>query len=334
MASLVVPSSLLPSSVSPLVVHMEIEGKEGKQAQEDCDCVSCSLCQDAHRKFVSGTHCPHCEDHPQHGLKTPKEIIAEEKAKAQTKPSTSPSKKRKRSVAPGMRAQKLSKQQLIAEGLLEETAPKKRPRKEKVTVVLVEEGKGVPNTWKTTCIEKYCYYLTPQGKLEQHDPFRADSEEVPFPREITVHPKYLELAEELKKLVAEGHTCHVRKARFSGKPHMNNLLFHFGRTVEEDEKYLPVWLAEQEEERKQRELQDQRSALRKNFKGMPWGKVFDDKIIQAYNATMEFTNLQYTNLTDLEASIVSLMSADERAHLDRLKRFALFSALSDATHRW
>lgn len=325
MASLVVPSSLLPSSVSPLVVHMEIEGKEGKQAQEDCDCVFCSLCQDAHRKFVSGTHCPHCEDHPQHGLKTPKEIIAEEKAKAQTKPS----KKRKRSVAPGMRAQKLSKQQLIAEGLLEETAPKKRPRKEKVVVVLVEEGKGVPPEWKTTSIEKYGFYLTPQGKLEQHDAFRAaDSEEVPFPREITVHPKYLKVAEELKKLLAEGRTCRVRKARFYGQ------LFHFGRTVEEDEKYLPVWLAEQEEDRKQRELQDQRSALRKKFKGMPWGKVFNDKIIQAYNATMEFTNLQYTNLTDLEASIVSLMSADERAHLDRLKRFALFSALSDATHRW
>lgn len=331
MASLVVPSSLLPSSVSPLVVHMEIEPqKEEKQAQEDCDCVSCSLCQDAHRKFVSGTHCPHCEDHPQHGLKTPKEIIAEEKAKAQTKPS----KKRKRSVAPGMRAQKLSKQQLIAEGLLDEKAPKKRPRKEKVTVVLVEEGKGVPAEWKTTSIEKYGFYLTPQGKLEQHDPFRADSEEVPFPREITVHPKYLKVAEELKKLVAEGRTCRARKARFSGQSHMNNLLFHFGRTVEEDEKYLPVFLAEQEEDRKRRELQDQRSALQKKFKGMPWGKVFDDKIIQAYNATMEFTNLQYTNLTDLEASIVSLMSADERVHLDRLKRLALFSALSDATHRW
>lgn len=203
---------------------------------------------------------------------------------------------------------------------------KKRAKVEKKEVVLVEDGKALPQEWKTDSLENLAFCVTVRGGVGVGGCRWADSRRVDFPRSISVHPKYMKLAEKILALLREGRTCQAKMVRFWGERHMNTLVLLFGRTVQEDLAHLPEWTRKREEEKAAQELRNKRQNIQANFPSMPWCPTFD--------TIMEVYNTNKMDVVAMEAQIAALMTPQERERLEALKKAALFGALHHATKTW
>ena len=136
----------------------------------------------------------------------------------------------------------------------------KKPRKlaAKIEVVLVPNGLTVVE-WKTEPLtseygkEDYQFVITNRGVVYASDQSWSIGNRMEFPAAISVYPKKSNLAavENIKKLLAEGHTAKAYKQvenRGAWK-----IRIKFGRKVAEEEAYLPKFIEREERVRKQQE---------------------------------------------------------------------------------
>ncbi len=133
------------------------------------------------------------------------------------------------------------------------------PRSSASGSFVADSNQQPPPKWKTEAIPTKVFTVC-AGRVSasgKHDVFHPTGEkEVPFPADIKVNRKQktsVEAVEEIKKCLQEGRTSRAYSRSNEWRCGPMELILAFGRTVEDDLAYVPVYEQQQEEIRLQKE---------------------------------------------------------------------------------
>jgi hypothetical protein len=149
-----------------------------------------------------------------------------------------------------------------------------------------KEGKGdsvsCPKEWYTTHLDHHVFFigLTDGFVQKEKGPgYYSNVSEgthgksVPFPAVIKIknNPTNEKKAQKIRKLVASGHTAKafLVRSHWSESEGPTSLKLMFGRTPDEDTKYLPVWRQEQAEKKRRLEALQQARAFHDRIRDNP-----------------------------------------------------------------
>lgn len=183
-----------------------------------------------------------------------------------------------------------------------------KTKKTRAEITDFELGPTPPPEYKTEPIPEFIYWVeingVGKGNIQKKNNVDDPGKPVPFPTSIPV--KNMKLAEEIKKLLLEGRTAkaftkEVRNWRAGSKYGTHHyLILQFGRTVEEDEKFVPIFL--QQQEKKQWEEQQSRKIVELETLGT---KLRADAI-WAKHSKEKGTRIDADFLKDLKSNIVQM----------------------------
>lgn len=200
---------------------------------------------------------------------------------------------------------------------------KKEARRKRVKVERVDVPLPTAIPWQTEPRSNHTFEINRVGTVEQHSPTRDGHtpeplEPIAWPASISVRdtPANMAVVHKIKAFLDEGRTA---KACNVGRGANKAMELQFGRTVEDDLKYLPEFTAQQDYVREAKERDEKRT------------EEIRSKHKERADLHRKFKEYPYIGA---EEEMLALMTTKEYVHYDRLKYHAICGALHEAMKDW